>query len=151
MEFSNQLRTKAIKRNFNLIVVAFILAAFYFLWKEADMIAIFIGIGFVVFLILIFFINYNYVSFSTANRKIVLRYYPVISIFNREYNSIDFPQKILYKYKLKRTFLYSDLTLVVKTRRGIADYPPVSLTALKKDEIETIRQELETILGQSGR
>ncbi len=146
MEISNQKRTKKIKRNFNFVVLAFIIAALYLLWKEENMITIYVGIGLVVIVVFILVINFNYVSFSSANGKISVRYYPVITLFGREYNSIDFQQELLYKYDLKTMFLFSDLTLTVKTQRGVADYPTVSLTALNRKEIETIRQELETIL-----
>lgn len=150
MEFSNQIRTKKIKRNFNLVVLLFILAALYFLWKKEDMITIYIGIGLVVFVVLVLVINFNYVSFSSANGKISVRYYPVITLFGREYSSIDFQHDLLYKYDLKTTFPFRDLTLTVKTQRGVADYPTVSLTALTKNELNAIRQELETILAHQG-
>lgn len=146
MEFSNKPRTKIIKRNFNLAVVAFIVSALYFLWKEQDLIAIYIGIGLVIFIVLILVINFNYVSFNSGNGKISIRYYPVITLFGREYSSIDFQQELLYKFDLKDSFLFRDLVLSVKTKRGVADYPPVSLTALTKFEIEKIRGELEHIL-----
>jgi len=145
MEFSNKPRTRIIKRNFNLVVFAFIIAALYFVWKGKDLVAIYLGLGLVVFIVLILVINFNYIHFSTDNGKITVKYYQLITLFGREYNSIDFQQGLLYKYELKTSFLFSDLTLTVKTRRGIADYPPVSLTALKKKEIEMIREELGKI------
>ncbi|MDX9883067.1 MAG: hypothetical protein RBS73_13475 [Prolixibacteraceae bacterium] len=147
MEFSNQVRTKKIKRNFNLAVVVFIAIAIYFVWRKEDLIAVYIGIGFVVFLVLMFFLNFNYVSFSTKNGKVVMRYYPVISIFNREYSSIDFQHALLYKYDLKTTFPFREITLTVKTRQGVADYPPVCLNALTKNEINAIREKLEAIFS----
>lgn len=146
MEFSNKPRTRIIKRNFNLTVVAFVIAALYFVWKEQDMTAIFIGAGLVIFIILILVINFNYVSFRTENGKISVKYYPVITLMGREYSSIDFQYELLHSYKLNASFPFCDLTLTVKTKRGVADYPSVSLTALTKEEIEKIKQELERIL-----
>ena len=148
MEFSNKPRTRIIKRNFNLTVVAFVVAALYFIWKNQDIIAIYIGIGFAVFFILIMVINFNYVSFKSENGKVSVKYYPVIALFGREYSSIDFQHDLLHSYKLKGSFPFSDLTLTVKTKRGVADYPSVSLTALKKEEIEMIGEELDRILAK---
>lgn len=148
MEFSNKPRTRIIKRNFNLIVFAFVVAALYSVWKEQDLIAICIGGGLVVFIILILVINFNYVSFRSVNGKISVKYYPVITLMGREYSSIDFQYELFHTYNLKVAFPFSDLTLTVKTKRGVADYPAISLTALKKEEIEAIRVELERILNK---
>jgi hypothetical protein len=41
----------------------------------------------------------------------------------------------------------SDLTLVVKTRRGIAEYPSVSLAALSFQERRQLQERLLQILG----
>lgn len=147
MEISNKSRTKKIKRNFNLIVFAFVIAALFFVWKEKDIYAIFVGAGLVIFIVLMLVINFNYVSFSSVNGKISVKYYPVITLMGREYSSIDFQQELLHSYKLQVSSVFSDLTLTVKTKKGVADYPQVSLTALKREEIEHIREELERILS----
>lgn len=145
MEISNKPRTRIIKRNFNLIVVAFVVFAIYFVWKEKDLIALIIGGGLVVFIVLILVINFNYISFSSGNGKISVKYYPVITLMGREYSSVNFQYELLYSYQLNASFPFCDLTLSVKTKKGVADYPPISLTALKKEEIEMIRKELERI------
>ena len=126
MEFSNQIRVKRIKRSFNLVVLAFIVAAIYLLWKGKDVITIYVGIGLVVFVVLILFFNFNYVSFRSASGKVLIRYYPVITLFGREYSSIEFQHNLFYRYDLKTSFPFRDLTLTVKTKRGVADYPTVS-------------------------
>jgi hypothetical protein len=41
----------------------------------------------------------------------------------------------------------SDLVLVVKTKRGIAEYPSVSFTAVPKKDRRKVQDELLTILG----
>jgi hypothetical protein len=42
----------------------------------------------------------------------------------------------------------SDLTLVVKTKRGIAEYPTVSLSAVKKSDRLNIASSLNQLLNQ---
>ncbi len=148
MEISNQARARRIKKYFNFIVLAVIALAAYFLWIGEDMIIVFLGIGLVVLVILVMVVNFNYISFQSAKGKITLRYYPVITLFGREYNSIEFQHELLYKYDLKDSFLFRDLTLTVRTKAGIADYPPVSLTALNRNEIAAIGEELEKIRMQ---
>lgn len=150
MDISNQKRSKNIKRGFNLIVFAFILTALFFIWKEKDMYAIFTGLGLALILMMLFFLNLCYVSFSTAKGKVTLRYYSLITLFGREYNSIDFPKELLYRYKLSKSFPFRELTLTVKTQRGVADYPTVSLTSLSRSEVNEIEKELEQILLQNG-
>ncbi len=150
MEISNQKRAKTIKRSFNLIVLAFILAALFFIWKKQDIYAIYLGLGLLVLLILCFFLNFSYVSFKSERGKVTLRYYSLITLFGREYSSIDFPHELLFRYKLLKGFPLRELTLTVKTQRGVADYPTVSLTGLSKKEVEQINTELERILFENG-
>lgn len=152
MEFSNQKRARTIKLYFNLISVSFILVAVWLIWLGKDMAALFVGLGFAAYITLVLSLNLCYVSFSTEKGKVLLRYYPIVAFFGREYSSVEFPQYTLLKFILKDTFLFSELILIVKTRRGAADYPEINLGALTKDEIALIRQELSQIVerNQSG-
>src|SRR5690554_1834853 len=69
--------------------------------------------------------DYQYIEFSISNNKISLRYYKAVRLGSTSYNSIEFPQSLLHKFHFEDSFFgkMTDLTLVVKTRRGIAEYP----------------------------
>ncbi len=92
--------------------------------------------------------DYNYIYFSDENNKFLLRYYKAVRLSGGEYNSIEFP-----KYMLQNAFFEnsmagkeSDLTLIVKTKRGMAEYPTVSLTALSREEKKQLHDAFSYIL-----
>ncbi|HLN72531.1 MAG: hypothetical protein ACM3O8_01830 [Methylococcaceae bacterium] len=149
MEFSNQERTKNIKRTFNIIGVVIVIIGLIFLALKQD-IAVMITVGvFVVYVGISQFANLCYVFFSTENSKILIKYYPIISILKKEYDSIEFPQKALIGFKIEKALGFSDLQIAIKTKRGVAEYPSISLSALSKNEIEQITSALTDIISKS--
>jgi hypothetical protein len=149
MEISNQKRSKLIKRSFNISGIVIVVVGLIFLWLKQDtMVMITVGV-FVVYVGISQFANLCYVFFSTANEKVLIKYYPIISILKKEYESIEFPQKALVGFKIEKALGFEDLQIAIKTKRGIAEYPTISLSALSKDEVEQIRLALAAILSKS--
>ncbi len=146
MELSNKKRTGQIRRIFNLVVVALLATAIFFVWKENNTVAITLGAAMVLLIFASQFVNVNYIFYSSEGGKILIRYYPVISFLKKEYASIEFDQKLLYFAKVKRVGMFSDLLLAIKTSKGIAEYPEVSLTGLSKEEVNLIEQDLNALL-----
>ncbi|HAQ19940.1 MAG TPA: hypothetical protein DCR40_12015 [Prolixibacteraceae bacterium] len=145
MEISNQKRSKKIKRAFNFSGIAVVLIGLIFLWLKMD-VAVLITAGvFAAYVGISMYANLCYVYFSTNNGKVLIRYYQVISIMKKEYESIEFAHQALVNFRIERTMGFSDLHIAIKTKRGIAEYPSVSLAALSKDEIEKINSALSEI------
>jgi hypothetical protein len=145
MEISNQNRSKQIKRTFNLIGIFIVIVGLTFLWLKND-IAFFIAAGiFAAYIGLAQFANLCYLNFSTSNGKVIIRYYRITSILKREYESIEFPQQFLLNFQIEKSMGFSDLKIAIKTKRGIAEYPSISLSAMSKAEIEQISQALTEI------
>jgi hypothetical protein len=148
MEISNQKRSSQIKRTFNITGIIIVLVGLLFLWLKKDTLVI-ITIGvFVVYIGVSVFANLCYVYFSTENEKILIRYYPIISILKKEYDAIEFSHKALVGFQVEKAMGFADLHIAIKTKRGIAEYPSISLAALSKDEIEQIRAALSEIMGK---
>lgn len=145
MEISNQKRSKKIKRAFNFSGIAIVLIGLIFLWLKLDAAVLITAGFFAAYVGISMFANLCYVYFSTNNGKVVIRYFQVISIMKKEYESIEFAHQALVNFKIERTMGFSDLQIAIKTKRGIAEYPSVSLTALSKDEIEKIHSALSEI------
>ena len=149
MEISNQKRSKLIKRSFNISGIVIVIVGLIFLWMKQDtLVMITVGV-FVVYVGISQFANLCYVFFSTANEKVLIKYYPIISILKKEYESIEFPQKTLVGFKIEKALGFEDLQIAIKTKRGIAEYPTISLSALSKAEVEQIRLALADILSKS--
>lgn len=146
MEISNQKRSKRIKRTFNLTGIAIVLVGLIFLGLKQD-IAVLITVGvFAVYVGIAQFANLCNVYFSTENEKVLIRYYPVISILKKEYESIEFAHSALLNFQIEKAMGFADLTIAIRTKRGIAEYPSISLAALSKAEIEQIRLALSEIM-----
>lgn len=151
MEFSNQKRSKRIKRIFNLIGIAIVAIGLVFLWLKMD-IALMVTIGiFMIYVGISVYANLCYISFSTNNGKVLIKYYPVISFLKKDYDSIEFAHQALLNFQIEKAMGFSDLTIAIRTKRGIAEYPTISLAALSKTEIEQIRQALGEIIRNNRR
>jgi hypothetical protein len=145
MEISNQNRSKQIKRTFNLIGILIVLVGLIFLWLKND-IAFFIAAGiFATYIVLAQLTNLCYLNFNTSNGKVIIRYYRITSILKKEYESIEFPQQFLFNFQIEKSMGFSDLKIAIKTKRGIAEYPSISLSAMSKAEVEQISQALTEI------
>jgi hypothetical protein len=84
--------------------------------------------------------DYYFIEFKAEKGMIRLRYFKAISFGGTSHNEIEFPQQILKKAVFENSFFgrNTDLAIFVRTQKGIAEYPSVSLTALTKDERERI-------------
>ena len=100
-------------------------------------------------LVYIFINIYNYlkrpffVSYNDTGEMIVMRYYS-LSLFNSQKHSIEIPKKQLIKFELE-SFLFGSqqkIILVQNFRNKAAKYPPISLSAVDKEDQQRIIQSL---------
>jgi len=145
MEISNQKRSKNIKRTFNLTGIVIVLVGLIFLWLKQDTAVLITAGVFAVYVGIAQFANLCNVYFSTENGKVLIRYYPVISILKKDYESIEFAQSALVNFQIEKAMGFADLTIAIRTKRGIAEYPSISLAAMSKGEIEQISLALSEI------
>ncbi len=150
MVIENKKKVKSIKRIFFLVSVLIAVIALSLFLLDYTYIAL-ACVG--VFSIWFLFFNvadYQYIEFSDANGKIMLRYFKAIRLGGTNYSSIEFPQEMLKNYSFENSIFgkMSDLTLLVKTKRGLAEYPSVSLSALPVSERAKIKATLVDILSR---
>jgi hypothetical protein len=146
MEFSNQKRAKKIKRTFNLIGILIVVIGLAFLWLKMDIpFMVMIGV-FAAFIGFAQYANLCYVSISTNNGRVTIRYFQIISLLKKDYESIEFPQSALVNFKIEKSLGFADLDIIIKTKRGIAEYPSISLAALSSSEIREISSSLTEII-----
>ncbi len=92
--------------------------------------------------------DYQFVEYSDEGGKISLRYYKAVSLGSKSYHSIEFSQHILQNAHFESTVFgaFSDLTFIVRTKRGIAEYPSVSLSAVPVSDRQRMKERLERML-----
>jgi hypothetical protein len=152
MRINNKNRAIKFKRTFFLVSVFIAVAALlFFLFKIIGAIeAALISIGVFSLWYLYFHVaDYQFIEFRNENGRVVLRYYKAISFGRPRFNEIEFPQNMLRKAFFENSVFgkMSDLTLVVKTKRGVAEYPSVSLSALKLEDRQKIAESLNELLS----
>lgn len=112
--------------------------------------AIFAGVFLLAFLI-VAMLNFQYIRIMEEKNKLILRYYSIFSL-DRTYQAIEIPIEYLRKVEVFKLLfgLKWDLRFTVRIRQGIADYPPVSLSAVPfKDRKKVIEQLKQLIPGKN--
>ena len=114
---------------------------------------IYLGLAFIgvlsIWLVYFFVADYHFIEFSDENNKILLRYYKAIRFGKGEFSSIEFPKQVLHKAFFENSVFgkMSDLTLEIKTKKGVAEYPSVSLSAVSIIDRRKIKTAFVEILG----
>jgi uncharacterized membrane protein YbhN (UPF0104 family) len=126
-----------------LIILVIVICGLLFIPFRRDLIsgvdnyllAIFVAAAYIIYAFYETFRNYNYIYFSDESDKIVLRYFSP-AMFTSKKNSIEIPRKEFAGYKLTSFFMRyrENIILFRKSKKGIAKYPPVSITALSNEE-----------------
>ncbi len=148
MKISNKTTALKYKRIFFLIsiVISFATLALFLLHYDIFGIA---GIGVFSLWYLYFHVaDFQFIEYSDQGGKIVLRYFKVVSFGSKSYHSIEFPQEIIQNAHFEDSVFgkLSDITFLVRTKRGIAEYPSVSLSALKFEDRKKMQESLYKIL-----
>jgi hypothetical protein len=149
---------KSLSKFIVLIVLAILLCVLLFIPFQNDFIknvensllAVFIAAAYVIYIVYESFRNYNYIYFSDESDKIVLRYFAP-NFFTSKKNSIEIPKREFSGYTLQAFFLgyRENIILMSRTSRGIASYPPVSITALNNNEKHDLLLSLEKLKQQN--
>lgn len=149
MIISNKNQTVFLRRLFFLVSIAIALGALALFLLDFTIYGISMAGVFALWFLFFQVADYQFVEFSDTNNKILLRYYKAVRFGKTSFNSIEFPQRMLYNAHFENSLFgkISDLTLVVKTRRGIAEYPSVSLTAMPLNERKKLQAALVQAMG----
>lgn len=146
-------RIQLLKKIFYLVAVVIAIVVLLFVGFKKDLLALGSGVLLVIWFVVFQVTEFMYIQFTAENGKVTLRYYPAVKFGRREYNAIEFPESSLHNFIIEKSFfgLVRDLTLEVRTKRGIAEYPPISLAATNKEERKKIEEKLREILLQHSK
>lgn len=111
--------------------------------ERKDLILITAGL-YLLIIIILYLLDLNYVYFNDDGDQIVVRYYPMRP-FVRKKKAVQIPRISLAGFDIKKTFFGLRKTLVLqqRTKKGIATYPGIGITALDSKETEAIIAELK--------
>jgi len=105
---------------------------------------------YIILLIVNYFRNSNFLSFTSINQKITLKYYSLNSIIPK-HKCIEIPHKSFTKYEEKKSLggLKHEFIFYQRTKLGIAKYPPVSVNGFDRNNINKIKFILTSILTEN--
>jgi len=132
------------------ILIPFILLSEFFdkpIWIfSKEIIILILCFAFILYYYIRFQLDYNYISFNIDKDKITLRYYS-LRPFSKKHKSIEIPNNLYAGYKIEKRFfnLKKVLILYQKLQGKIAKYPAVSLSALNREEFNTLINTLNAL------
>jgi len=93
--------------------------------------------------------DYHYFYYSDQSLKLVFRYYSIATFF-RKPTSIEIKKDTFLKFQIEKKLLglKKYLILYQKTPKGVAKYPPISISLLKKVEERDLSASLSKLSQQ---
>ena len=104
------------------------------------------GIVSLIFLVLYWLhyqMEYSYFYFSNNNKNLVFRFYSLRNFYGKP-KTIEIAKISFFKYDITTSFFNKKdlLILYQKTTKGVAKYPPISLTLLNKNQKTELKRAL---------
>jgi len=105
-----------------------------------------LSVAFLVFYWFQYQMHYTYFYFSDNSKNLVFRFYS-LRFFSGKPRSIEISKTSFLKYDIETSFFNKKDSLVLyqKTDKGVAKYPPISLTLLSKKQKTELKRTLFSI------
>jgi hypothetical protein len=86
----------------------------------------------------------NYFYFNDEGDKIMIRYYPIHPLVQKK-KAIKIPKIGLAGYDIQVSMMGLKMVLLIhqKVKGKVATYPPIGITSLKSDELESLKKQLD--------
>jgi hypothetical protein len=143
----NQLR----KLFFLLLLVLFLVVLYttgdsldpYMLGIDRSKYALAATVAYALFYSLSYFRDTSYIYFNNNSSKIIIRYYSLRPLTNDQ-NSLEIHKAEFYKAEISEKLggLRRYLIIYQRTAKGVAKYAPISISILKKKDVEQLAREL---------
>ena len=141
---------KIIRRTAIILFLAFVLLGYIAKVIKFPLIGInqtiwtlFVLVLFIAIMFLPALLKFQYINFSDEGDTIIFRYYTA-GIIEGKKNSIEINKRTFSGFSLETRFLglIQSLTLYQQLQQGVATYPPVYISSLKRDKREKIIKSL---------
>jgi len=104
---------------------------------------------FLVVIVLIALMNFQYVQITVDKEKVTARYYSIFAV-DRMFSMFEFPVGLLRNIELRQYFLGLKLEVrfTVRVKKGLADYPWINLSAMPFGERDKLIGTLRNLIPQ---
>jgi len=105
-----------------------------------------ITLVYILYIVFAYISNYNYFSFNDESEKLIFRFVS-LRPFDNEKKAIEMLKKDFHGYKIHKSLfnVKQELILLVKSKKGIAQYPGISITALNKKQLSLLKAALNQL------
>ncbi|MFO7844892.1 MAG: hypothetical protein R6V16_13860 [Bacteroidales bacterium] len=92
-------------------------------------------VAYLIYIMITYMKNYLYILYSDQGDRITLKFVS-LRPFDNKRNAIEIPKKDYHGYKTEKSFfnLKEEITLLINSPKGVAKYPPISITALSSKQ-----------------
>ncbi len=113
-------------------------------------IAFMVLVAFVFYFLFHYLRNHNYIYYSDAGDQFILRYFSLRPLHDRK-NAIEFSKREFDNYEITKSLagLQESVIIYRKTPKGIAKYPPVSITALDKADRKKLFASFQRLMQEN--
>ena len=103
-----------------------------------------ISVVFIILSVIGIYRNPYYFYFDDRHDTLVFRYYPS-ALFNSRKNSVQIPKQNFVKYETQKFFMGREEKLILHQhfRNKVAKYPPISLSAVDKEDVVKLKKALD--------
>ncbi len=136
------------KRRYILILVYVTLMIIFFFSgffeeNQKIILAISISVIYIIYNIISYHINFSYFSFRDDQESLMFRFVSLRPLDNNK-KAIKISKHDFAGFKFEKSFFgyKENLILSIKTKKGIANYPPISLSALSQKHKLMLKQSL---------
>jgi hypothetical protein len=152
MEFCNEKGVKKLRMFLLITGASSFLAMAVLVIFELFTAMIILAAIFLTTVLLINLLNFQYVKILEERNKLVVRYYSIFS-YERSFETFEFPVANLRHIGVKKYFmgLKWDVTFTIRVQRGLADYPPVSFSAVPFSDRSKLIRELKKLVTDRER
>jgi len=151
MVFSNKEGVKRLRLYLLIISISWFLLMSVLIFLEMfTVLAIMAGL-FLVAAIVIAILNFQYVRIDVEKNKLIVKYYSIFSI-DRMFHTFEFPIDLLRNVEVSKHFLGMkwDICFTVRIQKGLAEYPPVSFSAIPFRERSKLVMELKELIPKKN-
>jgi hypothetical protein len=103
--------------------------------------------GFLIVAMVIAILNFQYVGITIEKNKLIVRYYSVFSV-DRTFHMFEFRVDQLRNVEVHKNLLGLkwDIVFTIRVQKGLADYPPVSFSAIPSRKRSKLVEELKILI-----
>ncbi|MCK9254713.1 MAG: hypothetical protein GX793_00155 [Bacteroidales bacterium] len=126
-----------------LVYAAILVASLVMRWSKTHLFEMCLTAIFVLWVIFILLKNFNYILYNSDGPKLTIRYTSLLPLSSGNF-SVEIPKKDFVKAEIVNSIFgfRKNLVLYIRTPQGVAKYPKINISILKKEEIIKLRKDL---------